>query len=176
VCGNLVVETGETCEPPNSALCDGACQAIPCDPPVTSCGNGTLDAGEACEPPGVGACGWDCQTTSCAAAGPGEILVACANDGATVGVGSGGSDYLLAWNDLAHRADPDVVARRVDSDGVAIDPAAQVVSAGVPCGGRQSLPGVGAVGGDYVLSWFGYARTSRRRAATITRPTHGATM
>lgn len=156
VCGNGVIEPGESCEPPYAPICDSSCQTVTCDPPVTSCGNGIVDGGEACEPPGVGACGWDCQTAPCSATGPGEIDVACASAGATVGAGARGSEYLLAWNDLAHRPERDIVGRRVDADGMPVDAVATVVSAGVPCGGAQSLPSVGSNPDGYVLAWFGF--------------------
>ena len=155
VCGNYVVEPGETCEPPDGILCDASCHLIPCDPPVSSCGNGTVDAGEDCEPPGVGACGWTCHTTTCAGSGPGEIAIACASSGATVGAGSRGSDYLLAWSDLAYRPQSDMVARRFDPNGAAVDATAKFVSAGVQCASDESLPAVGADANGYVIAWYG---------------------
>jgi cysteine-rich repeat protein len=62
VCGNDLVEPGEECEPPNSNVCDAACQNIP--PP--NCGDGTLqqDEGEACDDGNIIAgdiCDEECQ-------------------------------------------------------------------------------------------------------------------
>ncbi len=154
-CGNGVLEQGEGCEPPNTLECNASCHPIPCDPPLTSCGNGVVDGGEACEPPGAGACDWSCQSTGCAAGGPVELHVACAAAGATVGAGARGAEYLLAWSDVAHKPVPDIVARRFDPDGVAVDATAAVVSAGTPCGGSQRSPSIGSDANGYVLGWVG---------------------
>ena len=78
---------GRACDVPSTDVCDTSCQIIPCEPPVGNCGNGALDPGEACEPPGAGACGWNCQPATCAAAGLGEIALACVSGAATVGAG-----------------------------------------------------------------------------------------
>ncbi len=153
-CGNGIVEPGEACDPPQDGFCDASCQLVPCDPPVTSCGNGTIDGGETCEPPGVGACDWSCQAATCAAVGPGAIDVACAEPNASVGAGARGSEYLLAWNDLAGRPDRDIIGRRFDADGLPVDPTATVVSAGVPCGGDESLPAIGSDAARWVVAWF----------------------
>jgi hypothetical protein len=74
VCGDVRMETGEQCDPPNGVTCDQSCQRIPtcgdgfvdpgeqCDPPVQyvcsasclllpTCGNGRVDPGEDCDPP-----------------------------------------------------------------------------------------------------------------------------
>jgi hypothetical protein len=59
VCGNGVVETGEQCEPPNTATCSATCQNIP-PPPV--CGNGIVETGEQCEPPNTPTCSATCQS------------------------------------------------------------------------------------------------------------------
>lgn len=153
ICGNDVVEPGETCEPPSGPDCSDTCQTESCEPPATSCGNGTLDVGEACEPPGTGACGWDCQATACAAPAIGEIGVACVGGSATVGIGSRGSDYLLTWTSTVHRSGADVIAQRFDVDAAALDPAARVVSDGVHCGADLFSPAVGGNADRYVLAW-----------------------
>lgn len=153
ICGNDVVEPGETCEPPLGPDCSNTCQTESCEPPVTSCGNGTLDVGEACEPPGTGACGWDCQATACAAPAVGEIGVACVGGSATVGTGARTVDYLLTWTSPVHRSGADVIAQRFDVDGAALDPAARVVSDGVHCGANVHSPAVGGSADRYVLAW-----------------------
>lgn len=153
ICGNEVVEPGETCDPPLGPDCSNTCQTESCEPPVTSCGNGTLDVGEACEPPGTGACGWDCQTTACAAPALGEIGVACVGGSATVGIGSRGGDYLLTWTSPVHRTGADVIAQRFDVDAAALDPAARVVSTGVHCGANVHSPAVGGNADRYLLAW-----------------------
>ncbi|HVU23890.1 MAG TPA: hypothetical protein VHE13_07170, partial [Opitutus sp.] len=74
VCGDVRLEAGEQCDPPNGVTCDQSCQRIPtcgdgfvdpgeqCDPPVQyvcsasclllpTCGNGRVDPGEDCDPP-----------------------------------------------------------------------------------------------------------------------------
>ena len=154
VCGDGVVEGPEGCDPPDTGMCDANCQPLICDPPVTDCGNGVVDAGETCDPPGVGACDWTCQTATCAGGGPTEIDVACAADGATVGAGARGAQYLLAWNDRTHKPVADIVARRLDSDGDAFDAAATVVSEGAPCGGDNSQPAVGSNASGHVVGWY----------------------
>lgn len=154
VCGDGIVEGSEGCDPPNTGMCDENCQPLICDPPVTDCGNGVVDAGEACEPPGVGACDWSCQTATCAGSGPTEIDVACAAGTATVGAGARGAQYLLAWNDLTYKPVADIVARRFDPDGDAVDAAATIVSEGAPCGGDNSQPAVGSDANGYVVGWY----------------------
>lgn len=42
-CGNNVVEDPETCEPPNTDICDSVCRLI------TQCGNGVVEGTEACD-------------------------------------------------------------------------------------------------------------------------------
>ena len=155
VCGNGVVEPGETCDPPSGEECDFTCHHGICGFGETDCGNGTLDPGEACEPPGVGTCNRDCQPAPCAAAEPGEIAVACAAAGATIAVGSGGADYLVGWDDLAARDRRDVLVRRFATDGTPVDSAARVVSYGLPCADTQSVPAIGGNGNGYVVTWSG---------------------
>ncbi len=154
VCGNGAVEPTETCDPPRTDVCDASCQLVTCEPPVGACGNGTVDAGETCEPPGGGACGWDCQATACAAAGAGEIDVACVSGAAAVAAGSRSGDYLVAWTGIAYRNHEDVVARRLDGDG---NPLAspRVASQGVPCSYTLTYPSAGGDGGRYMVAWQG---------------------
>ena len=68
-CGNLTIDPGEQCDPPNHAYgtvwCDSNCQA-------PTCGNLKIDPGEDCDPPdpfgwqpgqiGSNYCGLDCKT------------------------------------------------------------------------------------------------------------------
>ncbi len=93
VCGNGRVESGEQCDPPNSANhCSSTCRWLPycgdgtvnqaseqCEPPNTStcnascqtiaaapvCGNGVVETGEQCEPPNTSVCGADCKYSVC---------------------------------------------------------------------------------------------------------------
>ncbi|MBW3002421.1 hypothetical protein KY338_04665 [Candidatus Woesearchaeota archaeon] len=80
VCGNGLVETGEQCEPPNTATCNANCQIIITPPQPAHCTNGQWDGDESdldcggsclgCPPPGNPtylSC-WtnsDCQTRNC---------------------------------------------------------------------------------------------------------------
>ncbi len=83
VCGNNIVETGEMCEPPNTATCDSSCQIIITPPPAPvpqyctdnqwSGDESDLDCGGSCQPcpppgqPTYISC-WtnsDCQTGNC---------------------------------------------------------------------------------------------------------------
>ncbi|MDQ3365420.1 MAG: DUF4215 domain-containing protein [Myxococcota bacterium] len=54
VCGNGTVETGETCEPPNTAACDGSCRIIQCGDGVRAgaeqCDDGNLTRLDGCDP------------------------------------------------------------------------------------------------------------------------------
>jgi hypothetical protein len=85
ICGNRIVEDGETCDlgPDNTmgAMCTHECQANvcgdsyvgyseSCDPPgdgcrddciLVSCGNGEVDDGEECDPPMEGVCLRNCR-------------------------------------------------------------------------------------------------------------------
>ncbi len=165
-CGNGFVDPNESCDPPQTDVCDATCHTVTCDPPAGSCGNGVVDSGEACEPPGVGACGWDCQTTPCAAPAAGEIGVACSTDASgSVAVGARSGDYLVGWTDVTYRPHPDVVARRLDGDGAPVDAIATVVSASLDCGASERQPSVGSNAAGYVVAWagFGPAIRSRRR-------------
>ena len=44
-CGNYVIESGEECEPPNTATCDANCQIVS----GQVCGNGILEGNEVCD-------------------------------------------------------------------------------------------------------------------------------
>ena len=59
VCGNGVIEPGETCDPPNGTTCSALCQTQT-PPPV--CGNGIIETGETCEPPNTATCDASCHT------------------------------------------------------------------------------------------------------------------
>jgi hypothetical protein len=154
VCGNGIVEPDEQCDVPFPDVCDANCQIVTCEPPGGNCGNGTLNAGEACEPAGAASCGWDCQPTPCAAAGVGELDLACVSGVATVGAGSRGTDYLVAWSGLAYRTVGDIIARRLNTDGAPLA-ASRIASAGVPCSFDESRPAIGGNAGRYVLGWEG---------------------
>ncbi len=91
VCGDVRLESGEQCDPPNGVTCDQNCQRIPtcgdgkvdpgedCDPPapytcsatcrlIAPCGNGRLDPGEECDPPtqtGNPQCDQTCHIVLC---------------------------------------------------------------------------------------------------------------
>jgi hypothetical protein len=54
-CGNAAVEPGEECDPPMAEVCDDNCQFLP------FCGNGEIDADEDCDPPNGITCDMDCQ-------------------------------------------------------------------------------------------------------------------
>jgi cysteine-rich repeat protein len=57
VCGNMIVEAGEQCDPPSAANhCSATCQNIP------FCGDGHVDPGEQCDPPNGTTCSATCQT------------------------------------------------------------------------------------------------------------------
>ena len=68
LCGNGVIETGESCEPPSTCICDESCHRTPC-PGLgidSACGNGILDVddGEACDDGNIAegdGCSPDCQ-------------------------------------------------------------------------------------------------------------------
>jgi hypothetical protein len=59
VCGNGVIEPGETCDPPNGTTCSTLCQTQT-PPPV--CGNGIIETGETCDPPNGTTCDANCHT------------------------------------------------------------------------------------------------------------------
>jgi hypothetical protein len=161
VCGNGLVEPGEECDSTDFRRCDGACQRIECALPPTACGNGVVDPGEACEPPGAGACNAECQPASCGAPLPGEIAVACAQPALTsavsLGAGSDGDGYLIAWRAVARRSSTDVVARRYDADAVPVDTQVRVLSDDAPCGlyWNDQLA-VGSDGQSYYATWASY--------------------
>jgi hypothetical protein len=54
MCGNMIIEPGEQCDPPNSTTCDNNCQLRP------RCGNGIVDPGEQCDPLHDPTCNPDC--------------------------------------------------------------------------------------------------------------------
>lgn len=177
VCGNYVVEGNETCDPPQTGVCDANCRLVTCDPPVTSCGNGVIDPDEACEPPGAGACGWDCAVASCAAPDTGELAIACsASPTATMGAGARSGEYLVAWNDLVYRTGTDIVARRLDADGGPADTAATIVSSGVQCSADEAHPAVGSDAAGWVVGWaaVGPAPGAPFQLTTYARPMAGS--
>lgn len=152
ICGNGVVEVGETCDPPTDSTCSSTCQTLTCVPPPGACGNGTIDPGEACEPPGVAGCFRDCQLAPCAAAQPGEIDVACVSEATSVGVGATASSYLLAWSGAQRREGPDVLVRRFDANGLPLDPDARVVSEEA-CFAFHRGPAVASDGVGFYAVW-----------------------
>jgi hypothetical protein len=167
VCGNGFIDPNESCDPPQTDVCDTTCHTVTCDPPAGSCGNGVVENGEGCEPPGVGACGWDCQTMPCAPPAAGETAVACSADASgSVGVGARSGDYLVAWTDLTYRPHADVVARRLDTEGAPVDAIATVVSAGVECGAHELQPSVGSNAAGYVVAWAGFGPATEAVGAT----------
>ncbi len=58
-CNNGRIDTGETCEPPNTRGCSAACQTI------LFCGDGVVTAGETCDPPNTTTCNFDCTLSGC---------------------------------------------------------------------------------------------------------------
>jgi hypothetical protein len=78
VCGNGVVEIGETCDPPNGTTCGSTCALCPgwpgCAAPV--CGNGIVEVPEECEPPGTTTC-----RPNCTACPPGECAAPVCGNG-----------------------------------------------------------------------------------------------
>lgn len=159
VCGNGVVESGEQCDPPSVLSCDSTCQAIACDTVPAACGNGVVDAGETCEPPGVGSCGRDCNDGACSAAEAGEIEVACIDGTATIDSAATAGGYLLAWNG-PHRYSAEVLARRFDADGAAIDSVVTIANDELPCTTQSGAPSVASDGGDYYVAWPAYGEPS----------------
>src|SRR5262249_25855012 len=56
VCGNGIVEPGESCDPPNGTTCTLQCQHQP------ECGDGLVEGAEQCDPPSAAAhCSTTCQ-------------------------------------------------------------------------------------------------------------------
>ena len=156
ICGNRVIEDGETCDPPVALLCDGSCHVIACEDVPPSCGNLALDDGETCEPPGIGNCARDCQNAACSAPQPGETAVACAEIPADselrVDAAASEAGYLLVWN-AAHRRSSEILARRLSVEGLATEEAAIEVSDGEPCGTRRADPAVGSDGNAWYVVW-----------------------
>ncbi len=75
VCGDGAVEGSEDCEPANTNVCDAACKTRP-----IACNDGWLSPGEACDPsvtPSGAPTGSTCSAT-CAVVGP-EPVVECGN-------------------------------------------------------------------------------------------------
>jgi hypothetical protein len=152
VCGNGIVEGDEECDPPTGTTCDAECQTVECPAPPSACGNGTLDPGEACEPPAIGTCGVDCQAASCTAPAVGETAISCVAGSATVGAGSDGSGYLVAWTGAFHRAQTELLARRLDADAAGSDPVLTLTE-DAACGSAPSRPAVASDGNGYMLAW-----------------------
>jgi hypothetical protein len=156
VCGNGILEAGETCDPPDDFLCSPSCHTTTCDPSPGPCGNGTIDAGEACEPPGVGSCTPTCQIAACPAPAAGEVAVACVDATTRVGAAATAAGYLVAWDAPYQRVATDVLARRFDADLVPTDPGVTVMSTGGFCDTSHTGPAVGSDGQDYYVAWNGY--------------------
>jgi hypothetical protein len=153
-CGNGVIDPGEECDPPDTLRCDETCHAITCEP-TGLCGNGTVDPGEACEPPGVDACGRDCQLAPCAPPQASEVGVACIGALTPLGVGATSAGYLVAWSARQQHDIYDLLVRRYDADGVAVDAAATVASDGAPCPLGHFEPSVTSDGTLYYAVWMG---------------------
>lgn len=168
VCGNSVVETGETCDRPDGDTCNDSCQRIDCYNVVGSCGNGVIEDGEACEPPGVGTCGADCQAAPCNAPAPGEIAVACTAGSASVALGGKSDGYLAAWTGPLRRGS-DVVARRYDVNAGPVDASPTIVSDLLPCGRASYSPSIGSDRSDYYVTWA----AGQRAAGTLTNSIYG---
>lgn len=68
ICGDGVIDPGETCDPPRGPssnggrICDATCH-------MPTCGNGVIDPGETCDPPNFTTCDTTCN----------EIPIACGN-------------------------------------------------------------------------------------------------
>jgi hypothetical protein len=148
-----VIDPGEDCDPPDTLRCDETCHAITCEP-TGLCGNGTVDPGEACEPPGVDACGRDCQPAPCAAPQPSEIGVACVDALTPLAVGATSAGYLVTWSARQQHDVYDLLVRRYDADGTAVDAAATVASDGAPCPLGHSDPSVASDGTLYYVVWM----------------------
>lgn len=55
VCGNVRLDPGEQCDPPDGRTCNSICQLVP------GCGDGVLGPGESCDPPDGLTCDQNCQ-------------------------------------------------------------------------------------------------------------------
>lgn len=55
VCGNVRLDPGEQCDPPDGLTCGANCQR------VAGCGDGVVQSGEMCDPPDGLTCGSTCQ-------------------------------------------------------------------------------------------------------------------
>jgi hypothetical protein len=176
-CGNGVVETGETCEPPGFQLCDYSCQIIPCEIVPPSCGNLILDDGETCEPPGLGACGHDCRDAACAPPRAGETAVTCVEGYAAyrggVDVAASSAGYLVVWEG-PHRRDHEILAHGLNADGVAAEGAVIEVSAAEPCATYRRRPTVGFDGSAWYVAWdVGGDVSWAYRGDTVFQAVHG---
>jgi hypothetical protein len=158
-CGNEVLEVDETCDPPWRLLCDDECHTIPCIDIPSSCGNLTIDDGETCEPPGVGSCARDCRSAACSPARAGETALACVDGPSTVDAAASAAEYLVVW-DGKHRRPSEILARRLDADGIAGEAPAIEVSAGEPCGTFRSDPAVGTDGVAWYVLWTAWGVSS----------------
>jgi hypothetical protein len=128
-CGNLVVDAGEDCDPPNGLSCSASCQSctteLGCVAP-SSCGNGTTEVGEACDPPNGTTCSNTC--TSCAAAAPGELLIGCTGAFSGVDASALPGTLLVAYTDQTPGGGSHTVARRLANDGTPVDATPLLVS------------------------------------------------
>jgi hypothetical protein len=68
VCGNNIIEPGETCDSSADGDCHGLCQSD-CTCPAPVCGNNVRESGEGCDGSDATACPSACLST-CACAGP----------------------------------------------------------------------------------------------------------
>jgi hypothetical protein len=131
VCGNGIVEQGETCDPPDGTSCDPTCHTIQ----AAVCGNSVVEAGEGCDPPDYLACDASCQPITCepppTTCGNGTVDV-----GETCeppGVGACGRDCQAAPCAGPHLGEIDVAC---------VDGGTNVAAAGTPAG--------------YLLVWGGW--------------------
>jgi len=58
-CGDLIIQPGEQCDPPNGTNCNAQCQH------VVFCGDGIIEPPETCDPPHAPTCPANCQSAEC---------------------------------------------------------------------------------------------------------------
>lgn len=75
----------------------------------------------------------------------------------SLGAGSDGDGFLIAWTATARRPRTDIIARRFDADVAPVDAQVRVLSDDVPCGTAGNFtPAVGSDGQSYYTAWSGY--------------------